>query len=287
MNSLPFKHLDLGITDAHVHFFDTEKMSYPWLDEVPAIKKTFDIEHYQAATKTLPIEKIVFVQCECLPAQYLDEVEHVTNLAQLDQRIQGIVAYFPLESNDAAAQLKNLITNKLVKGIRRLEENPSLYHHPTFVSNLSLLQQNNLSFDICLRSHQLDAAIYLVNQQPDLSYMLDHLGKPDINHKEFKNWSAAIKTLAENPNVYCKISGMFNEANHDHWTIADLKPYFEHVLDCFGTDRMVFGSDWPVLTLVDSYQRWLNVFFELSKDLAQHDIEKILSTNANRFYRLT
>lgn len=287
MDNHRHKHINLSITDAHVHFFDTDKLAYPWLNEVPAIKRTFDSSHYQYATETLPIEQIVFVQCECLPEQYLNEISYVSQLAEKDNRIRGIVPYFPLEKDDAEEQLKNLIQNKLIKGIRRLEENESLYTNPTFIRNLSLLQHNNLSFDICLKSDQLSAAIFMVEQQPEISYMLDHLGKPDIRNTEFKKWSAAIKTLAKNPNVYCKISGMLNEANHEHWKIEDLKPYFEHVAEQFGTDRMVFGSDWPVVTLVDTYHNWLSIFLELTKDYSEGDVKKILSENANRFYRLT
>lgn len=257
------------------------------MNEVPAIKRTFDSSHYQYATETLPIEQIVFVQCECLPEQYLNEISYVSQLAEKDNRIRGIVPYFPLEKDDAEERLKNLIQNKLIKGIRRLEENESLYTNPIFIRNLSLLQQNNLSFDICLKSDQLSAANFMVEQQPEISYMLDHLGKPDIRNTEFKKWSAAIKTLAKNPNVYCKISGMLNEANHEHWKIEDLKPYFEYVAEQFGTDRMVFGSDWPVVTLVDTYHNWLSIFLELTKDYSEGDVKKILSENANRFYRLT
>lgn len=287
MEHLTNKPMNLSITDAHVHFFDTKKLEYPWLDEVPAIKKIFDTTHYQYATESLPIEKIVFMQCECLQEQYLQEISYVSNLAEKDKRIQAIVAYFPLEKNDAPEQLENLIGNKLVKGIRRLEEDTSLYKNPDFIRNMSLLLRNNLSFDICLKSHQLSAAIHLVEQQPEISYMLDHLGKPDIRNKEFKKWAAAIKTLAKNPNVYCKISGMLNEAHPDQWKVENLKPYFEYVSEQFGVERMVFGSDWPVVTLVDSYQRWLDVFFELTKDYSPIELEKILSENANRFYRLT
>lgn len=281
------KRMNLSITDAHVHFFDTDILEYPWLNEVPAIKRTFDSTHYHYATETLPIEQIVFVQCECLPEQYSKEISYVSNLAKKDKRIQGIVPYFPLEKANAEEEITHLIQNKLIKGIRRLEEDESLYRNPAFIRNLSFLRQNDLSFDICLKSHQLPAAIHMVEQQPEILYMLDHLGKPDIRNMEFKKWSAAINTLAKNPNVYCKISGMLNEANHDTWRIEDLKPYFEHVAEQFGADRMVFGSDWPVVTLVDSYDSWLSTFFELTKNCSEGELKKILSENANRFYRLT
>jgi len=288
MTKFDHKRRDLKVTDAHVHFWDTDALMYPWLDEVPILKKPFGLQRYQSATQgRANVEKLVFVQCECLPQQYLEEVAYVTALAGEYAAIQGIVAYFPLEDDNASTQLEGLAKNKLIKGIRRLEEDESLYQRPAFLKNLPLLLEHGLSFDICVKSWQLPAAVQLVQQQPEISYMLDHLGKPDIWHQEFKAWSAAIKTLAQNPNVYCKISGMFTEANPESWKLEDLQPYFMEVYAQFGADRMVFGSDWPVLTLVDSYSRWLDTFLELSKDLSEKELHSILSENANRFYKLS
>ncbi|RYF86757.1 MAG: amidohydrolase, partial [Chitinophagaceae bacterium] len=232
------------------------------------------------------INKIVFVQCECLPEQYLTEVEYVTSLANKYQNIQGIVTYFPIEKYDARQQLKNLSENKLIKGIRRLEEDDSLYRNPAFIKNLSFLKVHGLSFDICVKSYQLPSAVHMVRQQPDIAYMLDHLGKPDIRQKEFAEWSAAIKSLAQNSNVYCKLSGLLTEADPEAWQLEDLKPYFTEVCEQFGADRIVFGSDWPVVTIVDSYSRWFDTFMELSKEFSTIELQKVLSENANRFYKL-
>jgi L-fuconolactonase len=287
MTNLNHEIPNLNITDAHVHFWDTDALTYPWLDDVPFLKKTFDMPAYRSATETVAnINKVVFVQCECLPQQYLAEVECVTSLANKYQNIQGIVAYFPIEKDHAQQQLENLAKNKLIKGIRRLEEDDSLYRNPAFIKNLSFLKAHGLSFDICVKSHQLPAAVHMVQQQPDIPYMLDHLGKPDIRHQEFNEWSAAIKSLAKNSNVYCKISGLLTEADPEAWQLEDLKPYFMEVCEQFGADRMVFGSDWPVVTMVDSYSCWFDTFLELSKDFSAIELQKVLSENANRFYKL-
>src|SRR5690606_21159657 len=131
----------------------------------------------------------VFVQCECLPNQYDAEVAYVTALASQDERIKGIVAYFPLEAPDAEEKLHALTRNGLVKGIRRLEEEPiSLYRNRNFGSNMALLNRYDLGFDLGVKAHQLPAAIQLVQAAPDNRYILDHFGKPAIKTGEFTQW---------------------------------------------------------------------------------------------------
>ena len=287
MNLQKYHNMKLSITDAHVHYFNTGIMDYPWLEQVPAINRNFETQEYKDATKDIMVDKIVFVQCECLPEQYRAEINYVGNLSKFDSRIQGIVAYFPLEKANAENDLKRLIQeNRLIKGIRRLEEKLSLYKDDKFIQNLGLLQQYGLSFDICVKSNQIDSAVHLVSKQPEISYMLNHLGKPDIKNYEYKDWSKAIKKLAANPNVYCKISGMFNEADWKNWKTEDLKPYYDLVKEEFGVDRLVFGGDWPVVTLVDSYSRWMEAFLDLTKDLSHETLKKIVADNANHFYKL-
>lgn len=286
MERLKSERHNFNITDAHLHFFDKDALNYPWLQEVPLLNKNFNINDFQIDTDEISITRIVFVQCECAPEQYLEEVNYVTKLANADNRIQAIIAYFPLDKVTADKEITHLLANKLVKGVRRLEENPSLYRNPAFLKNLDLLKENELSFDICVKSEQLSSVVHLVERQPEISYMLDHLGKPDIKNREFKQWATSINQLATNPNVYCKISGMLNEADHANWKVEDLKPYFDKAIEKFGPVRLVFGSDWPVLTLVDTYSKWIDTFMELTKDLPENSIKMILSENANRFYKL-
>ncbi len=275
------------ITDAHVHFWNTESLHYPWLDEVPAIKRTFGLADYEAATSGIPVSDMIFLQCECLPAEYLAEVDYITALAEKEPRIRGIVSYFPLEAPDAEEQLRVLMRNKLVKGIRRLEEEPtSLYRDPRFLANMALLNRHNLSFDICLHAPQLPAAVQLVQAAPDNRYILDHFGKPAIKTGAFTRWQTHIKALAEQPNVYCKLSGLVTEADWETWTMADLRPYVDTVLEYFGPHRIAFGGDWPVVTLASSYSRWYETAQELCRALAPSDIDNIFHRNALNFYQI-
>lgn len=287
MTTLHTNYSNFRITDAHVHLWDLAKMNYPWLDDVPAIKKSFGLTEYQKATEGIPLSKMIFLQCECLPTEYQIEVDYVTQLANKDSRIGGMVAYFPLEAADAAEKLQGLVSNTLVKGIRRLEEEPvTLYGNPLFAANMKLLCQYNLSFDLGVKAHQMPAALKLVQTAPDVRYMLDHFGKPPIRTQAFAQWQHQMKALAENPNVYCKLSGLVTEADWERWEIADLQPYVDKALAYFGPKRMVFGSDWPVVTLASTYARWLDAAMQVCQSLSPDDRHRVFYQNALDFYQI-
>jgi L-fuconolactonase len=278
--------MQMPIIDAHLHLWDIERLSYPWLESVPNINRNFTIADYLEDSKGSSPEAMVFVQCECKPFTSKEEIQFISEIAVHEKRIKGIVCWFPLELSSAADELNELVKNPLIRGIRRLEESPSFYNNLAFVENLGLLNTYNLSFDICLKARQLPAAIKLVNKQPQVKYMLDHLGKPAIKSGEMEQWKSCIKDLASNPNVFCKLSGMVTEADWDTWSIADLRPYLSYAVEQFGFDRLVFGSDWPVVKLASSYQNWMDTFLTLCSEYDKHDVEKMLYHNALKFYRL-
>ncbi len=274
------------ISDAHVHFWDIEKIKYPWLDDVPKINMNFGVDEYNKAIEDIQVENIVFVQCECETDCYIDEVKYIHELAKTDNRIKAVVAYFPIEHPDAEETLQKLLSDyPLIKGIRRLEENPvSLYDNPVFQRQLDLLLKYNLSFDLCVTASQLPAAVNLVESKPEHRCVLDHFGKPNIKTKEFKEWKRAIKRISAHQKTYCKLSGLVTEADWECWNVTDLKPYFHTVLEYFGPDRIMFGSDWPVVTLAASYDKWYSTAIELCDGL---DLYKIFYANTLNFYRIT
>lgn len=277
----------MRITDTHLHIWNTARLHYPWLDEVPSIRKNYEIQDY-GADAGQQVAQMIFVQCECLPDQYKKEIGYVSAAAESDPRIAGIVSWFPLHKPGIDAELEELVKNPLIRGIRRLEESPvSLYSNPVFTDNLSLLKRHRLSFDICLKAWQLPEAVKMVDRQPDIAYMLDHCGKPDIKNGELVLWKENIRLLADNPRVYCKISGLVTEADWNSWTPDDLKPYFDFVTEQFGADRIVFGSDWPVVNLASGFRGWLDTFLELCRDFSEGELAKVLYENAQRFYRIT
>lgn len=279
----------MKIIDSHVHFWDPQKLRYAWLDNIPALNRPFLTDHVPAQVGDATVEGIVFVQADCAAEQGLAEVDFVTALAEQDARVQGMVAFAPIEDPDALRpHLERLKQNNLVKGVRRLIQDEELEFaiQRNFIAGVQLLAEYGLSFDICIRHWQLANAIELVRRSPGVQFVLDHCGKPDIRNHIREPWRNQISELATLPNVSCKISGLVNEADWQTWMPEDLQPYIQHVIDAFGPDRIMFGSDAPVAYLASTYDRWVETLQNATAHLASAEQEKLWHTNAKNFYRI-
>lgn len=283
--------LDFPIVDSHLHLWDPGILRYPWLDVDPMLNKPYLLPDYNAATQSEQVEKMVFVQCEVDFSQFREEADWVAEIAQKDPRIAGIVPWAPLENGDAARpDLERLAQNPRIKGIRRIiefEPDMEFCLHPGFVKGVQALPDYGLSFDICINHKHMDNTIKLVQQCPNVQFILDHIGKPDIKHQVMDPWRENLRTLARMDNVWCKLSGLVIEANHDHWTEADLKPYIDHVLACFGFDRVVFGGDWPVVLNAARWEQWVAALVRATQGASPDERRKLFHDNAISFYRLT
>ena len=279
----------LPIVDTHVHLWHPKQLRYPWLKQVPALNRPYLLEDYTTAHDNLEVESIVFVQCDTHPDDGLKETAWVTSLVATEPRIRGIVAWAPLEEGQQVAPfVEKLAEENLVKGIRRLIQGESVDFciQPNFVNGVKTLAKYGLSFDICIFHPQLANAVRLVEQCPNVQFVLDHIGKPDIKNQLFDPWKQELKTLAEFPNVHCKISGLVTEADQETWTPADLQPYIDHVIACFGFGRVMYGSDWPVSTLASDYKRWVHTLQVAVAGCSDDELRKLFHDNAERFYRL-
>ncbi|MBL9217394.1 MAG: amidohydrolase family protein [Opitutaceae bacterium] len=278
------------IVDTHLHIWDLDRLLYPWLANVPLLNKNHLIGDYRRACGPVAVAKMVFLQCECDFAQFQQEADWVTEVAAADPRIRGIVPWAPLEKGIAAeAALAHLAANPLIKGIRRIiqfEPDQEFCLRPDFVRGVQLLPAYGLSFDLCINHTQLANTIKLVRQCEEVSFVLDHIGKPDIKSGRLDPWRAELKELAALPNVHCKLSGLVTEADHANWTPADLQPYIDHVIACFGFDRVMFGGDWPVATQASDYPRWVDTLDVALKGAAPDQLRKLYVTNAEAFYRI-
>ena len=278
------------IVDTHLHIWDLSRIRYPWLAGVPKLNKSHLIEDYRRACGGVAVAKMVFVQCECDPVQFQQEAEWVTEIARTEPRIRGIVAWAPLEKGDAAeADLARLAANPLVKGIRRIiqfEPDITFCLRPEFVRGVQLLHAHGLSFDLCINHLQLSNTIKLVRQCPDVRFVLDHIGKPDIKSGRLDPWREELRELARMHNVWCKLSGLVTEADHTKWTVADLRPYIDHVIECFGVGRVMFGGDWPVSTQATTYPRWVATVDEVLQGCAPEERRKVYVATAEMFYRV-
>lgn len=282
--------IDFPITDTHLHLWDTTKFRYPWLDDIPALNRTFTLEDYNAACGDVKVEKMVFMQCECLPFQYLHEVEWITNLSLEDSRIKGIISRAPLEKGEEVRpEIELLKKNRLVKGVRRIiQTEPDLEFclRPDFIRGVNLLADYDLTFDICISYIHSKNTIRFINKCPDVPMILDHIGKPDIKGKVLDPWRDEIAEISKYPNVFCKVSGMVTEADHQNWSINDLRQYIDHIINCFGFDRLMFATDWPVISLAAGIPLWVNTLDTILGGCSRVDLEKLFFRNAMNFYRI-
>jgi L-fuconolactonase len=278
------------LVDTHVHLWDPGRLGYAWLAEVPALNRPYLIDDYRRACGAAQVGKMVFVQCECDPTQSYDEAAWVADLARVDPRLAGIVAQAPLEKGGAVeADLARLATLPRVKGVRRLlqsEADDAFCLRPDFVRGVQLLPQFGFTFDLCLFHRQLANVITLVRRCPEVRFVLDHIGKPEIKAGRLDPWRAEVRELAALPNVWCKLSGLVTEADWENWTPADLRPYIDHVLDCFGMNRVMFGGDWPVSTQATDYPRWVATVDEALGGCSPQELRRFYVGNAEAFYRV-
>lgn len=278
------------IVDTHLHIWNLDRLRYPWLASVPLLNKNHLIEDYVRACEPVEVAKMVFLQCECDPAQFQLEAEWVAEVAKVDPRIRGIVPWAPLEKGVAAEEaLARLAADPLVKGVRRIiqfEPDQNFCLRPDFVRGVRLLPKYGLTFDLCINHTQLANTIKLVRQCPQVTFVLDHIAKPDIKAGRLDPWRAELRELAGLPNVWCKLSGLVTEADHARWTPADLRPYIEHTIACFGFDRVMFGGDWPVATQATDYPRWVDTLDAAVAGASVDEVRKLYVTNAERFYRV-
>jgi len=280
----------MTIVDSHVHFWDPAQFRYTWLEGLPALNRGFKPADFEAASASADVSKFIFVECGGEPAQSLAEADWICTLSNQEPRLKGIVAHASLERGDEVRpELQRLASQVLVKGARRNlqgEPDPEFCLHPEFVAGVRLLAEFGFSFDLCVRHEQLAAATELAHRVPEVTFVLDHLGKPDVRNQMFQPWADDLKALAGAPNVVAKVSGLTTEADWREWQPAELRPYLNHALECFGPKRLMFGSDWPVMMLATDYRRWsetVRTELQISKE---SDWVNVFQINAERIYRV-
>lgn len=286
-----FDALTFPVVDAHLHVWDPDFLSYPWLADRPLLNKKFLLEDYQTACGSVRVSRMVFIQCEVRPPQANREAEWVTSLSNQDPRLQGIVPWAALEDGDAVRPtLEKLASNQRIKGIRRIiqfEPDMAFCLHPSFVKGVQALSDYDLSFDICINHTQLGNAILLVRQCPNVQFVLDHIAKPAIKQGLLDPWRTQIRELSQLANVVCKVSGLVTEADLEHWSKEQLKPYIDHVIACFGFNRVMYGGDWPVVTEASDYPRWVETLLWAVNGCSVDELTALFGGTAERFYKLT
>jgi len=281
---------DLPIVDAHVHLYDPGRFRYSWMQGKPVYEGAHELPEFDRARGPVEVEQIVFVEVWVDPGQHLQEASYIAGLAERDPRLAGMVAAAPLENGTAVTpDLEKLAAHDLTRGIRRLieiESEPGFCLRPGFVDGVKRLARFDLAFDLCVKHWQLADAIELVRRCPEVRIVLDHIGKPPIRDGGIDPWRQQIKQLAALPNLCCKLSGVITEADHQHWTRDQLRPYLDHVIDCFGFERLMYGSDWPVSEQTHRYPEWVAILDEVTAGCSADEIRNLFRDTAVAFYRL-
>ncbi len=277
------------IIDTHLHLSDPSRISYTWINSAPALNRPFTIDDYREACGDVEVEAMVFMEVDPNVDDRQEEIDFVCEVAATEPRLKGMIAQAPLERGAAIRpELENLANNPLIKGVRRLlqDEDVDFCLGASFIEGVRQLPDFGIPFDICIFHRHLANVVKMVQQCPDVQFILDHIGKPGIKDGLLEPWKSDLKDLAALPNVMCKISGMTTEADMENWTRDDLRPYFDHVIECFGFDRVVYGGDWFVASLATTYPRFVETLDWAVAGCSDEELKKLYRDNAQKFYQI-
>ena len=276
------------IIDTHLHLIDKSALWYPWLAGVPALDRDFLYSTYAQVEKRVGIAASLHMEVDVDPAQIEDETSEIARLATEPQSLlKGAVAACRPEDEAFAADLELQRDNPFVMGFRRVLHvvADDLSEQPLFRENIKRLSGSRFTFDLCVLPHQIPKAIALIDLAPDVQFVLDHCGVPDIGGNAEHPWKEHVTEIARRPNVVAKISGVIAYAEED-WTLASIRPYVEHTISAFGWDRVIWGSDWPVCTLGGSLSTWVAATHAVLEGCSPDERRRLLSGNAQRIWNL-
>ena len=273
--------------DAHHHLWKYSAAEYGWISpEMRAIKRDFLPGDLEQLMHHFGIEGTVAVQAR----QTLEETRWLLELAQQHQVMRGVVGWVPLTQGAAVkAHLERFAAGRKLRGVRHVIHDEPDDHYilrADFNEGMRVLLGTGLRYDILIFEKHLPAAIEFVDRHPNQVFILDHIAKPRIKDKVLSPWDRNLREMAKRSNVYCKLSGMVTEADHQRWTPAGLQPYIDVVLQAFGPKRLMYGSDWPVMLLAGEYAQWYGVVTNAIAKLSKPEQERIMGGTAVEAYGL-
>ena len=271
--------------DTHVHFWKYEKTKDAWItNDMKVLQQDYIPQTIFSTLKRNEIDGCVAVQASQTELETLFLIE----LAKTNGIIKGVVGWVDLQNENIEKRLEYFSQYSTIKGWRHIvqgEPNDFLLRE-NFQRGIAALQPYGYSYDVLIYHHQLKPALKFISKFPDQKFVIDHCAKPDIANKNIDEWKLLMQQIAKHPNVYCKLSGLLTEAKWKQWSPGEFYPYLDVVFDAFGTDRLMFGSDWPVILLSGMYVQWKSLLEKYMENFAQEDRQKIFGDNAIRFYNL-
>jgi L-fuconolactonase len=276
------------IIDAHQHFWKADRGDYHWMTPaVPVLARDYLPDELRPELRKTGVNKTILVQA----AQTVAETQFLCRLARETDFVAGVIGWFDLEREDFPNTFdRHLRENPSLLGVRPmlqdLEDNRWILR-PQVIRNLEYLGVRKAPFEFLTYTRHLPFVLQVLRQVPALHAVVDHLSKPEIKAGVFQPWADLMLEVSKHPNVFCKLSGMVTEADHGHWCPAHLSPYINHVLRCFGEDRVIFGSDWPVCLLAATYAEVVNALrTAVAPQLTPAGLDKLFFRNAANFYRI-
>ena len=272
------------IIDSHVHFWKYTKKRDVWMDDMKILKQDYLPEHLSLTLKRNEVDGVIAVQAD----QSEVETRFLVELSKTHPIIKGVVGWIDLRAANLEEKLAEFSQYSIIKGYRHIVqgEPEDFLLREDFQRGVSALKPYNYTYDILIYPRQLKAAANFVGKFPDQKLIIDHCAKPDIKNKKIDEWKTGMEEIARHPNVYCKLSGLFTEAAWKEWSPSDFYPYLDIVFKAFGTDRLIFGSDWPVILVSGIYVQWKSLIEKYMENFPEEEKQKVFGENAVRFYEL-
>ncbi|MCM2372175.1 amidohydrolase family protein [Aporhodopirellula aestuarii] len=275
------------LIDSHHHLWKYDPAEYGWInDEMSVLKQDFLAPQLREIAGSNDIDGFVSIQAR----QIVAETRDLLKIAATEPLIRGVIGWVPFAEPDVASAIDEFADNGLLKGFRHVvqdEPDDRFLDGTDFNAGMRNLAGRDLVYDLLVFPKQLPAAIDFADRHPDIPMVLDHIAKPAIESANFdETWRRDFCELARRDHVSCKFSGVATEVRDPSWSIETLRPYWDVALEAFGTDRLMYGSDWPVCLLATEYTRWLDTVRELAAPLSNDEQENFFAGNATRAYRL-
>ena len=271
--------------DSHVHFWKYNKVRDAWItDNMKVLQQEYYPEHLALNLKRNGIDGCVTVQA----SQEEVETRFLVELSKTHHIIKGVVGWIDLRDDKLDERLQHFSEHAIIKGYRHIvqAEPDDFLLREDFQRGVKALNKYSYTYDILIYPSQLQSTLSFVEKFPDQKLVIDHCAKPDIKNRKIDEWKKWMKEIAQYENVYCKVSGLFTEAAWKDWSAGDFYPYLDVVFEAFGTDRLMFGSDWPVILVAGIYVQWKSLLEKYMEGFREEEKEKFFGLNAVEFYNL-
>jgi len=272
--------------DAHQHFWNyTENAAdFTWMtDDLDALKQNFMPDDLVSLLVKAGMEGSIAVQAREVRA----ETDFLLALAKNHESIKGVVGWLDLCAEDVEASIESYHENSALKGFRMLihdRADVDFADSPSHLRGVSILNKYGFTYDLLLRTVHLPAALRLVHKIQNQPFVVDHIAKPAMDGSDWEPWKSGIEKISKYPNVMCKLSGLVTEGDWKNWQASDFVPYLDTVLEAFGADRLMIGSDWPVCTIATDYHSTMNIVTQWAKQLTSEEQSLIMGGTCTQFY---